>query len=193
MADVKVIATVNDSDYELENQGDIYTEEIVAPNQSTEVSVMAISESGAYSVRTENLYVNMSWLPPKTEWTAEDYINAVDYNRIIGNITYLKAYLDTLFYGLTNISTMEEKTAKSLIYAREINAIETALEQLNLETYKFDIGETKEYMANTRTLDFLELNRIESAILLLYNQMVNHKENLARLAFTLGGQKGIKV
>ena len=135
----------------------------------------------------------MEWITPKTDWTSDSFFNAEDYNRIIGNITYLKAYLDTLFLGLTNISTIEEKTAKSLIYAREINAIETALEQLNLETYKFDIGETKEYMANTRTLDFVELNRIESAILLLYSQMINHKENLTRLAFTLGNRKGIRV
>lgn len=135
----------------------------------------------------------MAWIEPKTDWVSVDYFNATDYNRIIGNITYLKTYLDGLFIGLTNISTMEEKTAKSLIYAREINAIETALETLNIETYKFDIGETKEYMANTRTIDFVELNRIESAILLLYRQMVNHKENLTRLAFTLGRQKGIRV
>lgn len=135
----------------------------------------------------------MAWIEPKTDWVSVDYFNATDYNRIIGNITYLKTYLDGLFIGLTNISTMEEKTAKRLIYAREINAIETALETLNIETYKFDIGETKEYMANTRTIDFVELNRIESAILLLYSQMVNHKENLTRLAFTLGNQKGIKV
>lgn len=135
----------------------------------------------------------MAWIEPKTDWVSGDYFNATDYNRIIVNIAYLKAYLDTLFYGLTNISTMEEKTAKSLIYAREINAIETALETLNLESYKFDIGKTKEYMANTRTIDFAELNRIESAILSLYTQMTNHKENLTRLAFTLGNQKGIRV
>lgn len=135
----------------------------------------------------------MEWITPKTDWTSEDYFNATDYNRIIGNVAYLKAYLNDLFYGLTNISAMEEKTAKSLIYAREINAIEMALEQLNLETYGFDIGETKEYIANTRTIDWVELNRIESAIFMIYEKMVNHKENLTRLAFTLGGQKGIKV
>lgn len=135
----------------------------------------------------------MAWIEPKTDWSASDFFNATDYNRIIGNLAYLKAYLDGLFYGLTNISAMDEKTATSLIYAREINAIETALETLNIETYKFDIGETKEYMTNTRTIDYVELNRIETAILLLYRQMVNHKENLTRLAFTLGGQKGIKV
>ena len=135
----------------------------------------------------------MAWIEPKTDWSASDFFNATDYNRIVGNLAYLKAYLDNLFIGLDNLPTTEEKTAKSLIYAREINDVETALERLNLETYKFDIGETKEYMANTRTLDFVELNRIETAILLLYSQMVNHKKNLTRLAFTLGGQKGIRV
>lgn len=133
------------------------------------------------------------WIEPKTDWTSNDYVNTVDYNRIIGNIAYLKAYLDGLFADLTNVSLGEEKAVESLIYAREINAIEVALETLNLETYKFDIGERKEYMANRRTLDFNELNRIECAILLLYQTMVIHKENLPRLAFTLGGQKGIKV
>ena len=133
------------------------------------------------------------WIEPKTDWTSNDYVNTVDYNRIIGNIAYLKAYLDSLFLDLTNVSLGEEKAVKSLIYAREINAIEVALETLNLETYKFDIGETKEYMANRRTLDFNELNRIESAILMLNKTMVVHKESLPRLAFTLGGQKGFKV
>lgn len=135
----------------------------------------------------------MAWIEPKTDWVASDFINSEDYNRIVGNIAYLKAYLDTLFLGLTNISTMEEKTFESLLYAREINAIETALETLNLETYEFDIGETKEYLPNTRTLDFIELNRIEGAILLLYKTMTAHKEALPKLAFTLGGQKGFKV
>ena len=135
----------------------------------------------------------MAWIEPKTDWVASDFVNSEDYNRIIGNIAYLRAYLADLYSQLTEVSLGEEKTFESLIYAREINAIETALETLNLETYKFDIGETKEYMANARTLDFVELNRIESAILLLYKTMVAQKEALPRLAFRLGGQKGFKV
>lgn len=135
----------------------------------------------------------MAWIEPKTDWVSSDYFNAEDYNRIIGNIAYLRAYLADLYSQLTKVSLGEEKTFKSLLYAREINAIETALDTLNLETYKFDIGETKEYLPNTRTLDFIELNRIEGAILLLYKTMTAHKESLPKLAFTLGGQKGFKV
>ena len=135
----------------------------------------------------------MAWIEPKTDWVGDDYVNATDYNRIIGNISYLKAFLDSLFANLTNVSLGEEKTVKSLLYAREINAIEQALATLNLETYNFNIGDIKEYLPNTSTIDFVELNRIEGAILLLYQTMLAHKENLPKLALTLGGQKGFKV
>ena len=74
-----------------------------------------------------------------------------------------------------------------------MNNIEISIDKLNFETYRLDIGDTKEYLPNTRTLNFEDLNRIESAILLLYNTMVAHKNALPRLAFALGGQKGIKV
>lgn len=135
----------------------------------------------------------MAWIEPKTDWVSSDYINVEDYNRIIGNLAYLKAELDTLFIGIDKITTGEEKAVKARIFASEINDIETSLETLNFDTYNFDIGETKEYLPNTRTIDFVELNRIESAIFMLYEQMENHRQNLTRLAFTLGNQKGIRV
>lgn len=135
----------------------------------------------------------MAWIEPKTDWTENDFFNAVDYNRIIGNIAYLKAYSDDLFLNVTNVSLGEEKTYTSLIYAREINDIEQALERLNLETYEFDIGETQTYKQNKQTPLWSEYNRLESAILLLHNTMVAHKGSLSRLAFKLGNQKGIRV
>lgn len=133
------------------------------------------------------------WIEPKTDWKSTDRVNTVDYNRIIGNLDYLKAYFDTFFKDLTEVSLGEEKAVESLIYAREINAIEVALETLNAETFNFNIGETKEYMANRRTLDFNELNRIERALFLLHQTMVIQRENVVRLAIKLGGQKGFKV
>lgn len=135
----------------------------------------------------------MAWIEPKTDWVASDYFNVDDYNRIIGNITHLKALAGDLFLKLTELPMGEEKTYLSLIYAREMNNIENSLEVLNLETYGFDIGATTEYRANGSTPLYTEFNRIESAILLLYKTMTSHKEALPRLAFTLGGQKGLKV
>lgn len=194
MADVKVVALVDGKDYELnsENEQDLYENTIVSPDVSTSISVKATDESGNQSTESVYLNVNSDWLPPKTDWTADDYFNAKDYNRIVGNMYFLYVYMDKLFFDLTDISKADDKTYESLIYAREINDIEQTLERLNLETYKFDIGETKTYKANKATPLWTEFNRIESAMLLLYNTMIAHKEALPRLVIKLGSQKGIK-
>lgn len=194
MAEIKVVAIVDGTDYSLSNanEQELYQRTIVAPYSSTNVSVSATDESGNQSLESVYLDVNSEWLPPKIDWTENDYFNAKDYNRIIGNMYFLRGYMDKLFLDLTDISRADDKTYESLIYAREINDIEQTLERLNLETYKFDIGETKTYKANKATPLWTEFNRIESAMLLLYKTMIAHKEALPRLAFKLGRQKGIK-
>lgn len=135
----------------------------------------------------------MAWTEPKTNWTKDDFFNIEDYRRITNNIMYLKDFLDSLFYGLSDLQLMSEKNISEPIYAREINDIENNIELLNIETYKLEIGETKEYFPNQRTMDFNELNRIEKAMFDIYTKMKKHKELLTRLSFRLGNQKGLKV
>lgn len=135
----------------------------------------------------------MAWTEPKTNWTKDDFFNIEDYRRITNNIMYLKDFLDSLFYGLSDLQLMSEKNISEPIYAREINDIENNIELLNMETYKLEIGDTKEYFPNQRTMDFNELNRIEKAMFDIYTKMKKHKELLTRLSFRLGNQKGLKV
>ena len=135
----------------------------------------------------------MAWIEPKTNWESTDYFNIEDYNRIVGNLTYLKDLSLELFKDFTTEDMVGSKDYSSMIYAREINAIENNLETVNINTYNFDIGDTKEFYPNKTTPLWSEFNRIESAMLLLHNTMLAHKNALPRLAFTLGGQKGLKV
>lgn len=127
------------------------------------------------------------------EWQSGDYFNAEDYNRISANIRYLKAYLDGLFANMENISAKEEKTYLSLIYAREINAIENELDSINRESYGLEIGTKQIYRANGKTPIYSEFDRIESALARIMEKALLHKNNLPRLAFRLGSQKGLKV
>ena len=135
----------------------------------------------------------MAWIEPKTNWESTDYFNIEDYNRIVGNLTYLKDLSLELFKDFTTEDMVGSKDYSSMIYAREINAIENNLESVNINTYNFDIGDTKEFYPNKATPLWSEFNRIESAMLLLHNTMLAHKNALPRLAFTLGGQKGLRL
>lgn len=46
----------------------------------------------------------MAWMEPKTDWVSTDYFNAEDYNRMIGNISYLKTLADEVFLHVTDVS-----------------------------------------------------------------------------------------
>lgn len=134
----------------------------------------------------------MAWIEPKTDWVATDYFNASDYNRINGNVAHLKAYLGTLFNGIEISLSEEEKSYLSLIYAREMNAIEDSISALNIASYGLPIVDAKTYKANGATPTYEDLNRIENSLWALYYMAQVHKANLPRLALTLG-QKGIRV
>lgn len=135
----------------------------------------------------------MAWIEPKTDWTEQDAFDYVAYNRVSGNIMFLKELADDLFRNLTELSLEIEKENLSLIYARHMNDIEDGLDRLNAETYKKNIGDKKTYYPNKNVPDAYEYNRIENACLMIYEALQSHKSNLPRLAFRLGNQKGIRV
>lgn len=135
----------------------------------------------------------MEWKEPRTDWTADDYFEYYDYNRIIGNIFFLNRFMRFLFLPFDIMDMGEDKNYESMIYAREFNAIEDNLQIINQKTYQFDISEKKIWKPNKPTPTFEDFNRIESICLKLQKQAKADYDALPVLAFTLGGEKGIKV
>ncbi len=135
----------------------------------------------------------MSWQTPKTNWVATDYINYTDYNRIARNLEWLRDKALEMYaeFSISSMPTQPGYTASA--FADEINLLEQNLATINTKTYRFNIGTTRTYVANQPTINYVELNRIESACLRLKTYLDSQYEARRRLAFTLGSQKGIKV
>ena len=119
----------------------------------------------------------MAWQEPKTDWHGEyvngeyvgDYFKAEDFNRIKNNIEHLWS-LAVEKYGTFDIDSMgADRTPADYIYASDINTIEDNFETINNNTIKADYGTKPVYVDNGNTMDFNELNRLESAMLNLYN------------------------
>ena len=126
------------------------------------------------------------WITPKTDWAATDYFNADDFNRIVGNINYLKELAATVIKDITIDSMTADKGYTSIMYAADMNAIENSLATINENTYDFDFGESQSYTANGATPLYDEFNRIESATLKLYKTLQAEIKGLPRLALVLG-------
>lgn len=131
----------------------------------------------------------MPWQAPKTDWKSTDYFNIGDYNRIIGNLAALRE-LAVQVYPVFHLDSMgAEKQYSDYIYADEINRIEKNLTTVCERTYPFAIGTQKTYYANQPTPDYAEFNRIESACLVIYQNLNGQISGRNRLSFTLGGAK----
>ena len=196
MSEVNVAVRVGQNTYDLLNtDGDNYAREVSAPLQTSSVTVSAQALHGNIVEMEQIIEITPEWQVPKTNWTADDYFNYWDYNRITNNIFFLNRFMRFLFLPFDIIDMGEDKDDgyKSMIYAREFNAIEENLQTINQKTYALEIGEKKTWQANRPTPTYEDFNRIESSCLKLYEQAMVDYEALTTLAFTLGGEEGIKV
>ena len=111
----------------------------------------------------------MNWITPKTDWTADDYFNVSDWDRIRGNLEFLHDFVCNFFNSFSILPT-KEKNVKSWLYASDLNTIERNLETINKLSVAVEIGETKVFVDNGHSIDYVELNRIEQACLDIYEK-----------------------
>lgn len=136
----------------------------------------------------------MAWQTPKTDWTADDRFNISDYNRIKNNLMYLQE-LGSEIYSFFEIDDMgEDKTSYAEYWKpAEFNLFESNLDLIKEVFPQSDIGIRKTFFENAPFIDYIELNRIESAMLNYYQMGTTQKAINPRLAFRLGNMKGVKV
>lgn len=140
------------------------------------------------------------WEAPKIDWhgslTSEgiyigDRFNAADFNRIKNNLQYLRE-LAVKMYDEFNIQSLgADRTPKDYFYADEINQLEENLTVVNNSSIKGSYGNAPSYTDNGNIMDFKELNRLERAILDLYNKLSNEYEGRRKLAWNFGMKGGL--
>lgn len=128
----------------------------------------------------------MVWKQPKIDWLPSDFINVEDYNRIKNNLTTLHEMAAVLYLPFAITDMGADKTVRDYPYADEINALEDNLELICKKTIPSLAGVKKTYYENTATINYIELNRIESCCLKLYDNLQNQAAGRPRLAFVLG-------
>ena len=141
----------------------------------------------------------MAWSTPKTDWNGEtvdgvyigDRFNAVDFNRIKNNLEYLRELAIKMYEEFSIQSLGSDRTPKDFYYADEINALEDNLKTINNNSLKRSYGNVPVYVDNGNTMDFKELNRLESAILDLYEKLTNEYEGRRMFTWNFGMKGGL--
>lgn len=140
----------------------------------------------------------MAWETPKTDWYGRvdengvytgDRFNAADFNRIKNNLEYLRDMAIKLYAEFSIVSLGDDRTPRDYFYADEINQMEANLNTINSNTFQRSYGSAPSYIENGNTMNFADLNRLEGAILDLYDKLNN--QTYGRRMFTWNfGMKG---
>lgn len=140
------------------------------------------------------------WQTPKTNWYGAvdangvysgDRFNAVDFNRIKNNLQYVRDLAITLYKEFDIVSLGDDRTEKDYFYADEINQLEANLNTINNNTLKLSYGTAPTYVENGNIMDFAELNRLEGAILDLYDKLTNQSEGRRMFQWNFGIKEGL--
>ena len=142
----------------------------------------------------------MAWTTPKTDWYGTtdadgvyigDRFNAADFNRIKNNLDFLRDLAIKLYDEFSLVSLGQDRVPGDYFYADEINQLEENLVTLNANTLRRNDGAAPVYNANGNTMDFTELNRLERAILDLYDRLNNQSEGRRMFTWNFGMKGGL--
>lgn len=140
------------------------------------------------------------WQTPKTDWYGSvdanghyegDRFNAVDFNRIKNNLDYLRELAIKLYDEFAINALGSDRTPADYFYADEINRLEENLTTINNKTLRRSYGTAPTYVDNGRTMDFAELNRLESAILDLHDRLINQSNGRRMFQWNFGIKEGL--
>ena len=131
------------------------------------------------------------WVSPKTNWVNTDKFNVSDYNRIKNNLDHLRTMSLVLYATYPYTAMGSDKVYTDYYYADEINLFETNLASINTNTFPQSIGTTKTFYPNQTFIDYVELNRLESGMLMVYNVLYGQTNGRRKLSFTLGIRRAV--
>lgn len=141
----------------------------------------------------------MAWETPKTDWHGStdsegiytgDRFNATDFNRIKNNLDYLRELAIKMYDEFSIVSLGSDRTPADYFYADEINQLEENLNTVNINSLQMSYGNAPTYADNGNTMDFVELNRLEGAILDLYDRLTNEFEGRRMFTWNFGMKGG---
>lgn len=139
------------------------------------------------------------WQTPKTDWHGKrdkqgvytgDRFNAKDFNRIHQNIQYLKEFAEKLYSDVPSIATIRTVQVGDFVYADEINQIEENFKRIAKFTFNRNYGSCPVYHDNDSFIDFRELNRLEGAILDMYDRLNNQYNGRRTFTWAFGTRGG---
>ena len=102
----------------------------------------------------------------------------------------MKEFAEKLYSDVPSIATIRTVQVGDFVYADEINQIEENFKRIARFTFNRNYGDCPVYHDNDSFVDFRELNRLESAILDMYDRLNNQYNGRRTFTWAFGTKGG---
>lgn len=119
----------------------------------------------------------MAWTTPKVNWTESNYYNAADLNRVESNTTELASYIASYSVTVATATAITNRTNVTIEYFDSLNRVENniALCQQVIGAIPSGYLTPKTTWASLGQFSYIDANRLENNLLLLYTMAQNIK------------------
>lgn len=127
----------------------------------------------------------MAWMTPKIDWTAADYYNFEDLNRVENNTEHIKELLKLLEYDISLVIEKNRDMAK-IEFADSLNRIEENINTIKVYEPKGWIAPKTNWKSD-EAFDYGDANRLEINLLHLFLYAKGNVDNFRYAgAYTCG-------
>lgn len=137
-----------------------------------EVSITAYNSLGTPSTYNTIIHKLDEMLPPKTDWTAADYYNADDLNRVEANTAYVADELGLIGYPVMLEAVRSGRDMTSIEFADSLSRVERNIEALQRDFMPLPGFEESNAWAPGKRFDYNDANRLERNLELLHTWLL---------------------
>jgi hypothetical protein len=142
------------------------------------IAITAYNNLGTPTNYNTTIYRLDDIITPKRNWTADDYYNDDDLNRVEANTQYIAEYLKDMDYLMPKLTIKTDRDMRSIDFISSINRVENNLDEVK-NNFITPIGwQNKKIWSLGKGFDFTDANRLENNLYLLYSLAKIAKENI---------------
>jgi len=132
------------------------------------INITAYNNLGTATIYNTVIYKLEDMIPSRTNWTANDYYNAEDLNRVEANTQFIVEYLESIDYDVPLEEINTGRDMLSIDFVSSINRIERNLDSIRSNMITPPSYEDMRTWTNKMGFSYLDANKYEKNLELLY-------------------------
>jgi hypothetical protein len=162
-----------------------------SPDGKYVIEITAYNNLGTPTQYDTIIYRLEEIIEPRTNWTADDYYNFDDMNRVEANTQYVAEFLNSLSYRIPDLVVETGRDMTDIDFIPSVNRVEQNIEKIRNRFLTPPGYKVTKVWALGMGFDYRDANRLEGNLKLLYEWAIIAKDNQIYCGTFACGEEGV--